>query len=95
MDWFLYDRDLRHERPNNLSSSEKVLEIWKKSQRHLEEFSKNRKSQTCKKHPKVQSYQERKVEDIAQVKENSLRETWRDGRITELIKSQDQIEKSR
>ena len=38
MDWFLYETDLRHERANNLSSSEKPLEIWKKGQRHLEEF---------------------------------------------------------
>ena len=63
---------------NNLSSPEKLLEIWKKGQRHLQEFLKiwksdyllnlRERSQINNKHPRVQSSQEPKVGDIAQVK---------------------------
>ena len=89
---------------NNLSSSEKLLEIWKKGQRHLEKFWKiweidylrnlRERSQIYNKHRRVQSSQEQKVGDIIQVKENSPSKTWRIGRITELIKSQGQIERA-
>ena len=43
-------------------------------------------------HPRLQSFQEPRVGDIVQVKENSSRGTRRVGHITELI-SQDQIER--
>ena len=49
-------------------------------------------SQIHYKLPRVQSSQEPKVGYIVQVKENSPSGTWRVGRITELIKSQDNIE---
>ena len=89
---------------NNLSSSKRLLEIWKKGQRHLEEFWKiwksdyllnlRERSRIYNKHPRVQSSQKPKVGDIVQVKENSPRGTWRIGRITELIKNRDQIERA-
>ena len=86
----------------NLSSSKNLLEIWKKGQRHQEELWKiwksdyllnlRERSQIYIKHPRLQSFQEPRVGDIVQVKENSPRGTWRVGHITELI-SQDQIER--
>ena len=89
---------------NNLSSSKRLLEIWKKGQRHPEEFWKIWKSdyllnlrehsRIYNKHQRVQSSQEPKVGDIVQAKENSSRGTWRTGRITELIKIRDHIERA-
>ena len=68
---------------NNLSSSKKLLEIWKKGQRHLEKFweiwksdfllNLRDRSQIYNKHPRAQSSQEPKIGDIIQLKENSLR----------------------
>ena len=57
---------------NNLSSSKKLLEIWKKGQRHLEKFweiwkndfllNLRDRSQIYNKHPRAQSSQETKLE---------------------------------
>ena len=88
---------------NNLSLSQKLLRIWKKGQRHLQQIWKIWKSdyllnlrehiRIYNKHTRLQSSQEPKVEDIIQVKGNFPRGTCRVGCITKLIKSQDQLER--
>ena len=67
------------------NTAEKLLESWKKGQRHLEQFwelCKNHyllnlreRIQLLNKHPRVQSVKEPRIGDIVQVKDSSTRET--------------------
>ena len=80
-------------------SSKEILDKWKKGQRHVERFwqlwrndyllSLRERSQRYKKHPRIQSTKEAMVGDIVQIKDDTPRGTWKIGRITELIKSND------
>ena len=85
-------------------SVEKLLEIWKIGQKHLEHFWKiwkdgyllslRERSQIYKHHPRIQSKQEPWVGDVVQIQENTTRGSWKIGRIMELIKSRDGEERA-
>ena len=87
-----------------MNNAEKLLEIWKKGQRHLEEFWELRKnhyllnlrerSQLFKKHTRKQSIKEPRIGDIVQVKDSSPRGTWTVGHVIEMIESQDRKERA-
>ena len=82
-----------------MNTAEKLLESWKKGQRHLEQFQElwknhyllnlRERSQMLNKHPRVESVKEPRIGDIVQVEDSSPRGTWRTGRVTEMIESQD------
>ena len=90
------DPDYKNE---ELTTSQKIFESWKKGNQHLEQFWKvwkddyllnlRERSQRYNKHPKVQSSKVPKVGDIVQIKESAPRGTWKIGRIVEMITSQD------
>ncbi|XP_057305456.1 uncharacterized protein LOC130642387 [Hydractinia symbiolongicarpus] len=87
-----------------LTEGKKLLEIWKKGNRHLDQFwniwknhyllSLRERSQTFMKHSKKQSSREPKVGDIVLIKDSTPRGTWRIGRIVELLKSRDNQERA-
>ena len=80
-----------------MNTAEKLLESWKKEQRHLEQFQElwknhyllnlRERSQLLNKHPRVVSVKEPRIGDIVQVKDSSPRGTWRIGRVIEILKA--------
>ena len=86
------------------STAQKLLDTWKKGNRHLEQFWKvwkdqyllnlRERNQKFNKHPRIQSEREAKVGDVVQVKEPTPRGTWKIGRIVEMIRSQDGEERA-
>ena len=95
------DPDYQNE---ELTTAQKLLETWKKGNRHLEQFWKvwkdqyllnlRERNQKYNKHPRIQNRNEAKIGDIVQVKEPTPRGTWKIGRIVELIKSHDGEERA-
>ena len=81
------------------SSADRLLFTWKKGLKHLSSFWKiwrddyllslRERSQIKLKAPKIQSPYTANVGDVILIKDNLLRESWRMGRIHELIKSTD------
>lgn len=98
------DRDDPNYQNEEMSTAKKLLETWKKGNRHLEQFWKiwrdqyllnlRERSQRFNKQPRIQNLKEAKVEDIVQIKDAAPRGTWKIGRIVEMIKSQDGEERA-
>ena len=88
----------------DLSTAEKLLETWKKGQRHLDTLwrlwkdqyllSLRERSQKHLKSPRVQSLKKPEVGDVVQIKENLPRGAWKVGKILELISNTDGIERA-
>ena len=96
-----HDMDYQNE---EISSAQKLLETWKKGNRHLEQFWKiwrddyllnlRERNRKLNNHPRIQTQHEAKVGDIVQIKDSTPRGTWKIGRIIEMIKSQDGEERA-
>ena len=95
------DPDYQNE---ELRTVHKLLEIWKKGNKHLEQFWKvwkdgyllnlRERNQLFQKHPRIQAKKCPKIGDIVQIKDSLPRGTWRMGRIVEMIRSSDGEERA-
>ena len=72
-------------------SSEKLLETWKKGQKHLEHFWKIWKDDYQE---RSQIYNRSHGLEIAQIQQNTPKRSWKIGRIMKLIKSRDREERA-
>ena len=87
-----------------LNEGRRLLEMWKKGNKHLDQFweiwrnhyllNLRERSQIFMKHSRKQSSKEPQVGDIVQIKDPTPRGSWRIGKITELLKSQDSQERA-
>ena len=87
-----------------LTTAQKLLETWKKGNKHLEQFwtlwrnnyllNLRERQQIRNKHPRIQSSKEATVGDIVQIKDSLPRGSWKIGRIVEMIQSQDGEERA-
>ena len=87
-----------------MSTAQKLLETWKKGNRHLEQFWKilrddyllnlRERNKKFNKHPRIQTQSKAKIGDVVQIKDSTPKGTWKIGRIIEMIKSQDGEERA-
>ena len=95
------DPDYQNE---EMSTAQKLLETWKKGNRHLEQFWKiwrddyllnlRERNKKFNKHPRIQTQSKAKIGDVVQIKDSTPRGTWKIRRIIEMIKSQDGEERA-
>ena len=87
-----------------LTTAHKILETWKKGNKHLEQFWKvwkdgyllnlRERKQLFQKHSRIQAKKCPKIGDIVQIKDSLPRGTWRMGHIVEMIRSSDGEERA-
>ena len=87
-----------------MTTAQKLLETWKKGNKHLEQFWKawkdayllnqRERNQPFQKHPRLQAKKRPKIGDIVQIKDSLPRGTWRMRRIVEKIRSNDGEERA-
>ena len=95
------DPDYQNE---ELTTAQKLLETWKKVNKHLEHFWRvwkdgyllnlGERNQPFQKHPRIRAKKCPKIGDIVQIKESLQRGTWKLGRIVEMIRSSDGEERA-
>ena len=95
------DPDYQNE---ELTTAHKLLETWKKGNKHLEQFWKvwkdgyllnlRERNQPFQKHPRIQAKKRPKIRDMVQIKDILPRGTWKMGRIVEMIRSSDGQERA-